>query len=102
MLITPKRRAPLAIRIGFLLVVPAFVALTMILAACRDHGATPPPPTIIRADAPPTLEGPTATPTPTATPGEGYPAPAPTTPPVEPGYPSQEITPSPAAAYPGR
>ena len=104
MLTTPRGRSPLWMRIGTLLVALAIVVLAGMLASCGGDGnATPPPPTVIRADETPSPEGPTATPTPTATPGaEGYPGPAPTQPPAESGYPFQDATPTPAAAYPGK
>jgi len=103
---TPKGRSPLALRAGLLLATLAIVVLSLVLSSCGTDGdATPPPPTIIRADETPAVEGPTATPTVTATPGSsGYPGPEPTSPAADSAYPAQVPAPGPTpeSAYPGR
>ena len=103
---TPKGRSPLVMRAGLLLATLAMAVLALLLASCGGDGdATPPPPTVIRADETPAVEGPTATPTLTVTPGgKDYPGPEPTSPRADSGYPSQVATPGPTpeSAYPGR
>src|SRR5690554_5848966 len=85
MLTISRGRSPLATRIGFVCLALAMVVLASVLASCGGDDATPPPPTVIRADETPSTDAATATPTltPTPTPEEGYPAPPPTQPPAE-------------------